>query len=51
MGHPYMLICELWPVGALSFNSIIINHDFAALHHETGNDSLEDSILVVHIQS
>ena len=51
MWHPDMLICELWPVGALRLNPIIINHDFAALHHETRNDSLEDSILVMHIQT
>ena len=49
--HPDMLICELWPVGALGLNSIIINDDFATLHHETRDDSLEDSCLVVQIQS
>ena len=51
MGHPDMLICELRPVSALRLNPIIINHDLTALHHEARNDSLEDSILVMHIQT
>ena len=51
MGHPDMFICKLGPIGALRLNSIIINHNFAALHHEARNNSLKDSMFVVHIQS
>ena len=51
MRHPNLLVSELGSIRALSILAIIILDNLATLHHEARNDSLENSIPVVDIQT
>ena len=51
VSHPDLLIGKLGPVGAQSFDSIVVVHDLATLHHEAWNDTLEDSVSEVNVEA
>ena len=51
MRHPNLLIRKFGSVRTLGIFAIIVLDNLSTLHHEARNDSLKDSIFVVHVQT
>lgn len=47
--HPHLLVGELSAVDALRLRTIVVHDNLAALHHEAGDDALEDASAVVQV--
>ena len=51
VSNPDLFIGEFRPVGAQSIDTVVVVHDFAALHHEARNDALKDPILEMNVEA
>ena len=51
VSDPDLFIGELRPVGAESIDTVVVVHDFAALHHKARNDALKDPILEMNVKA
>jgi len=47
--YPDLLIGKLWAICTLRIDTVIVLDDLASLHHESWNDSLEDSRFVMNV--